>query len=209
MVSADVDDDGYDGKRGFAPAWVSDWTLSAIVGALTIADLDGDKRSEFIYNGRLVFSGQPGGGYISRPLPVVQTAHWAVGELPELLEPAKAVRLVPLRWSLPRARITAGSRVDVAITLRSVWGEARDVAVNVIAEDSRLKVDTGGAALRIASIPAGGTGVLPPFGLEATGGPRAGLGAVEAVVEGAPVYGSKSWRAVATSSPSPYGDHRT
>jgi len=43
----------------------------------------------------------------------------------------------------------------------------RGVAVNVTAEDDRLKVDTGGAALRLASIPAGGTAVLPPFSLEA------------------------------------------
>lgn len=159
----------YDGQRGFSRTWKSGWTSPASIPAMQVADLDGDGRKEFLYNGADVYwRDRESNGFAARPLCSdcgTSYRRVVVGHLPELREPTTAVRIVPVRWSLPQGELQRGRQVSVAITLRSVWAEARDVVVTVAAADSSLKVAP--QTVRVSAIPPGGTATLPPVAIEA------------------------------------------
>jgi len=56
-----------------------------------------------------------------------------------------------------------GETLDVPVTLRSVWAEAKDVTVTVVSEDPAVEVNE--ATFRIPSIPANGIVTAAPFKL--------------------------------------------
>lgn len=163
----------YDGALGFTRTWVSDWTVRAGIPAFAIADLDGDGRNEFLYNGQTVYArDQAARSFTPRPLcpecPGFGSA--VVGKLPELREPISATRIVPVRWSLPGGQLVRGGTASVALTLRSVWAAAADVVVTVSAASSSLALPP--QTLTAPAIPAGGVVTLPPFTLAARDAPR-------------------------------------
>jgi hypothetical protein len=200
----------FDRRRDFTRVWLSDWTLPAHIPAFAVADLDGDGRNEFIYEGQFVYKATADGkAYSARPLcPECATLFNAVvGELPELREPTTAVRIVPVRSSLPGQRIATGQSTDVTLTLRSVWAAAKDVTVQVTSTDPRLTVRPG--VLRLPAIPAGGIAALPHFALTATripSGKAAGEGQSDNVglqleIRAAGDYRQSLWLGVTIVSP--------
>ena len=158
----------FDSRRDFTRVWLSDWTLPAHIPAFAVADLDGDGRNEFIYEGQFVYKATADGTvYTARPLCSECGTFFnaVVGALPELREPTAAMRIVPVRSSLPGQSIATGQTADVTLTLRSVWAAAKDVRVQVTSTDPRLTVEP--AVLRLPTIPGGGIAALPPFALTA------------------------------------------
>jgi hypothetical protein len=153
----------FDKRRDFESVWVSDWTKGASIPAFALGDLDGDGLIEFVYNGIEVYKYDAAGKTYRRQAGLCSDCSGSViGRLGEMREPVSAIRIVPVRWTLP-AILVRGQTVEGRITLRSVWAEAKDVTVTVKSEDPLVTVNN--AILRLPSIPGGRDVDTPPFTL--------------------------------------------
>ena len=153
----------FNGRGDFASVWVSDW-ISPGAGVAGAADVDGDGANEIIVNGRNVYKRDSAANTFQSVAALSPTATSAVvGALPDLSEPSSATRILPLYWTVPNRQVAEGETVDVTLTLRSVWSEARDVTVAVTPVDSAVQVSN--ATFKFASIPANGTVTTPAFKL--------------------------------------------
>lgn len=152
----------FNGRGDFTRAWVSDW-LPRGSGVSGIADVDGDGANEIVVAGRNVYKLDSGTNTFRSVASLLPTASSAVvGALPDLREPS-GVRIVPLYWTVPEGQVAEGETLDVAVTLRSVWSEAKDVMLTVTAEDPAVEVTN--ASFKVPSIPANGIVTTPMFKL--------------------------------------------
>jgi len=159
----------FDGQRGFVETWLSDWTFRSDVPAFSTGDLDGDGINEFIYNGREIYGFNRLSGKYELENTMQITGNGpvktAVGVFSAFKEPSNALRIIPVKWTLPSSGIRLGESANVSISLRSVWATAKDVTMEVSSDSPNLIVKNG--TLRIGEI-AGGTIVASPtFTLEA------------------------------------------
>ena len=162
---------GLEQPQDFESHWSSG--LMAPPTSVAIGDSDGDGVNEIVYDGREVLKRQEKIYAYRSAATLCPTCNDAViAKVGELREPAAAVRIVPLYWAPSLQQVSEGQAQDVALTLLSVWGEAKDVTVTVSSANPRLTV-TGGV-LRLPSIPAGGTVTLPRFTVTANAGKDAG-----------------------------------
>ena len=153
----------FDGRGDFASVWVSDW-ISPGAGVAGAADVDGDGAIEIVVNGRNVYKRDSAADTFRSVAALSPTATSAVvGALPDLREPSSATRILPLYWTVPNRQVAEGETVDVTLTLRNVWSEARDVTVAVTPVDSAVQVSN--ATFKFPSIPANSTVTTPAFKL--------------------------------------------
>ena len=156
----------FDGRGDFVQKWASGYGSQAGAGRLAAGDLDGDGVAEIVA-GRDVYRRAAGGGYQAAGPLCPACSVGAIGNLPELREPA-ASRVVPLYWSLANGMIPQSDTVDVALTLLSPWGEAKDVTVTVTSPNAKLTVTNG--VLKVPTVPSKGRVVTPAFRLTANDG---------------------------------------
>jgi hypothetical protein len=156
----------FDGRGDFVQKWASGYGSQAGAGRLAAGDLDGDGVAEIVA-GRDVYRRSAGGGYQAAGPLCPACSVGAIGNLPELREPA-ASRVVPLYWSLANGMIPQSDTVDVALTLLSPWGEAKDVTVTVTSPNAKLTVTNG--VLKVPTVPSKGRVVTPAFRLTANDG---------------------------------------
>jgi hypothetical protein len=178
----------FDGRADFVQKWASAPAVGTPSVRVQTGDLDGDGVAEFVA-GREVYRRAPGGAYGSGGQLCASCAVGVVGSLAELREPV-AVRVVPLYWSLANAMMPQGDTVDVAFTLYSPWGAAKDVTVTVSSPNAKLTV--GGGVLRIPAIPAGGRVTTPAFKLTANEGKEPARLDVEIASDGARLKASRT-----------------
>jgi len=153
----------FDGRRGFVDQVLPDRTLG--IPAFSVGDIDGDGINEFVYNGREVYGyNKTSSKYELRAtLPFTTSTTTVVGTLPALREPSDAVRIVPVRWTLPRGSIRLGETANISISLKSVWATAKDVTVELRSESPLIRIKNG--VLRIGDIAGGTTAASPDFAL--------------------------------------------
>ena len=156
----------FDGRGDFVQKWASGYGSQAGAARLVAGDLDGDGVAEIVA-GRDVYRRAAGGGYQAAGPLCPACSVGAIGNLPELREPA-ASRVVPLYWSLANGMIPQSDTVDVALTLLSPWGEAKDVTVTVTSPNAKLTVTNG--VLKVPTVPSKGRVVTPAFRLTANDG---------------------------------------
>jgi hypothetical protein len=156
----------FDGRADFVQKWASAPVVGTPAVRVQAGDLDGDGVAEFVA-GRELYRRGPGGGYVSAGQICPSCGVGVIGSLTELREPA-ATRVVPLYWSLANAMMPQGDTVDVAFTLYSPWGDAKDVTVTVTSPNAKLTV--AGGVLKVPAVPAGGRVTTPAFKLTANEG---------------------------------------
>lgn len=193
LAAGDVDNDGaveilvgtvagqihvfkFDGQQDFRTAWTSGPVQAAAIPAFALGDLKADGRTEFVYNGRDVYEYDPptkgyrvSGRVGSRQSEDVR-GNAVVGQLPSLREPAAALRVVPVGWSLPlssaaQPELQFGETATVSISLRSIWAAVRDVTLEMSSDIPGLIVKNG--PVRISAIPSGSTVASPPLEVQA------------------------------------------
>ncbi|MGE5357965.1 MAG: FG-GAP-like repeat-containing protein [Bacteroidales bacterium] len=155
----------FDGQNDFNVEWVSDRARGVwAAGVLAAGDLDGDGASEIAYYGRTIFKRATGGakGFTATATQCSDCTVVGIGDLGELREPSPATRVVPVAWTVPGSywpgQIVEGQTVDVALALRSVWAEAKNVTVKLSTADAGLEISAPAATT--ATIAAGGTVTL-------------------------------------------------
>jgi hypothetical protein len=178
----------FDGRADFVQKWASAPAVGTPAVRVQAGDLDGDGVAEFVA-GREVYRRTPGGGYASGGQVCPSCAVGVIGSLTELREPA-AVRVVPLYWSLANAMMPQGDTVDVAFTLYSPWGDAKDVTVTVSSPNAKLTV--AGGVIRVPAVPAGGRVTTPTFKLTANEGKEPAQLDVEIAFDGARLKASRT-----------------
>jgi hypothetical protein len=156
----------FDGRGDFVQKWASGHGSQAGAARLAAGDLDGDGVAEIVA-GRDVYRRASGGGYQASGQVCPTCTVGAIGNLPELREPA-VTRVVPLYWSLANGMIPQGDAVDVTLTLFSPWGEAKDVTATVTSPNAKLTVTNG--VLKVPTVPAKGRVMTPAFRLTANEG---------------------------------------
>jgi hypothetical protein len=156
----------FDGRADFVQKWASAPAAGTPAARVLAGDLDGDGVAEFVA-GRELYRRTPGGGYVSGGQVCPSCTVGAIGNLPELREPS-ATRVVPVYWSLANGMIAQGDTVNVALTLLSPWGDAKDVTVTVSSPNAKLTVV--GGVLKVPAVPAGSRVTTPAFTLTANEG---------------------------------------
>jgi len=174
----------FDGQRDFPSAWVSDPLALSTVSTIAVGDLDGDRTSEIVVNGREVFRRESASNtFRSASSGCATCTDGVIGTLGALAEPATSTRVVPLYWDLQGRQIYERQTATVTLTLFNPFAAAKDVAVTVTSPNARLAV--GGGALRVPAVGgAGGTFALPPFTLTAAEGSDPGMLQVEITAAG-------------------------
>ena len=66
-------------------------------------------------------------------------------------------------WTLPGRELAEGETLDVAVTLRNVWSEAKGVTLTLTPENPAVEVS--GASFKFSSIPANGVVTTAAFKL--------------------------------------------
>jgi hypothetical protein len=186
----------YDGRGDFVQKWASGYGSQSGAARLVAGDLDGDGVAEIVA-GRDVYRRAAGGGYQAAGQLCPSCIVGAIGNLPELREPS-ATRVVPVYWSVANGMIAQGDTVNVALTLLSPWGEAKNVTVNVTSPNARLTV--AGGALTVPAVPATGRVTIPVFRMTANEGKEPAQLDVEIVSGGVRLTAS---RAVYVTAPLP------
>jgi hypothetical protein len=159
----------FDGRGDFVQKWASGYGAQSGAARLVAGDVDGDGVAEIVA-GRDVYRRASGGGYQAFGQVCPTCTVGAIGNLPELREPA-ATRVVPLYWSLANGMIPQGDAVDVTLTLFSPWGEAKDVTATVTSPNAKLTVTNG--VLKVPTVPAKGRATTSAFRLTANDGKEA------------------------------------
>ena len=178
----------FDGRADFVQKWASAPAVGTPAVRVQAGDLDGDGVAEFVA-GREFYRRTPGGAYGSGGHICPSCAVGVIGSLTELREP-QAIRVVPLYWSLANAMMPQGDTVDVAFTLYSPWGEAKDVTVTVSSPNAKLTV--AGGVLKVQGVPAGGQVTTPTFRLTANEGKEPAQLDVEIASAGARLKASRT-----------------
>jgi hypothetical protein len=134
----------YKGNREFQKQWISDWTSSSTIPAITIGDVDGDQINEFIYNGQEVYKYSDQDSQYLKIAELDSNARFAVlGQLPNLQEPITSLRIIPLKWDLLRQDLKPDQTYKTSLSIKNVWAEAKNVSFNLKTDSDYLKIENG------------------------------------------------------------------